>query len=46
MIDVLPMNDARRVDVLQAAEHLVDQELDVIVGQALRSYYVVQVCAH
>lgn len=40
------MNDARTVDVLQAAQNLVHQELHVIVGQALRANDVVQIGAH
>lgn len=40
------VDDAGGVDVLEAAQHLVDQELHVIVGKALRSNDVVQVGSH
>lgn len=40
------MDDARRVDVLQAAQHLIDEELHVVVGQSLCANDVVQVGAH
>lgn len=41
-----PMNDARTVNVLQAAQNLVHQELHVVVGQPLRADDVVQIGAH
>ena len=41
-----PMNNSRRVDVLHAPEDLVDEELDVVVGELLRLDDVVEVRAH
>ena len=40
------MNNAGRVDVLHASENLVDEELDMVVGQLLRFDDVIEVCAH
>lgn len=40
------MNDSRTVYVLQAAQDLVDEELDMLVRQALGADDVVQVGAH
>ena len=40
------MNDPRRVDVLEAAQDLVDEKLHVLVGERLRLEDVVQVGAH
>ena len=40
------MNNSCRVDVLHAPENLVDEELDVVVGELLRLDDVVEVGAH
>lgn len=44
--DTNPVNDACRVYVLEPPQYLVDEELNVVVGQFLRSHDVVEVCAH
>lgn len=41
-----PMNNSCRVDVLHTPEDLVDEELDVVVGELLRLDDVVEVGAH
>jgi len=40
------MDDPSAVDVLQTAQDLVDQKLDMIIRQFLRAYYVVQIGVH
>lgn len=41
------MDDVRAVDVLEADEHLIQEELDVLVRQILRRPdHLVQVCVH
>lgn len=42
----IPVDDTSRVNVLQTAKHLVNKELNVIVGQSLRANDVVQIGAH
>lgn len=44
--DTNPVNDACRVYVLEPPQYLVDEELNVVVGQFLRPHDVVEVCTH
>ena len=41
-----PVNDAGRVDILEASQDLIDQELHVLVRQRLRLENVIQVGTH
>lgn len=40
------MNDTSRMNILQAAKHLIDQKLYVVICQTLSSDDIVQVSAH
>ena len=40
------MDDTGRVNVFEAPQHLVYEELNMVVCELLRSDYVVEVCTH